>query len=82
MATLKLTTNPEQNTAGLAVIVPGVLGLPQNPLLTLAGLDPGHDDEFATTDKVPVLKVEDTASNMVDEPCPSDIEVPEGAVQV
>jgi hypothetical protein len=52
-------------------------------LLVLGALVAGaHNDELATTDKTPLVKVDDTFNRMVEFPCPFAIVVPAGGVQV
>ena len=81
--TLKFTYPPLHHISGLAVIIPGLLGLPQKVLLVLTGLVAGaHNAEFATTVKNPLVKVGDTFNIMVDPDAEPEIVVPEGFVQV
>jgi hypothetical protein len=78
---LKFTNPLAQNTAGFAVIVPGVLGLPM--IVMVRGvLVPGQLAELAVTVKNPLLKFDDTVNCIVVLPCPLVIVVPAGLVQL
>ena len=70
-------------TDGLAVIAPGLLGLPQIVLLLLGALVAGAQaTELAATVKTPLVKEEDTFNRMVDPVADPEIVVPAGFVQV
>ena len=82
VATAKFTNPPLHHDVGLAVSVPGVLGLPVRTVV-LAGLLPGvHSVVLAVTDKVPLLKLDNIFSWMVVVPCPLAINVFAGGVHV
>ena len=80
---LKFTPPPVHHTSGLAVIAPGVLGLPQMVPLVLGALVAGaHNTELAATVKTPLVKEDDTFNRMVDPVADPEIVVPAGFVQV
>ena len=79
---LKFTDAPAHHEEGLAVMVPGVGGVPEM-LSVLVPLLPGeHKEVFATTLTCPLVKVEDTLNWIALLPCPEVIVVPAGFVQV
>ena len=81
--TKKFTNPPLHHTVGLAVIDPGLLGLPQMVLLFLGVLVAGgHNVELAATVKTPLVNVDDTFNRMVDPVADPEIVVPTGLVQV
>ena len=81
--TKKFTNPPLHQTVGLAVIDPGLFGLPQMVLLVLGALVAGgHNVEFAATVKTPLVKVDDTFNKMVLPVADPEIVVPTGVVQV
>ena len=81
--TKKFTNPPAHQTDGLAVIAPGLFGLPQMVLLFLIALVAGgHNVELAATVKNPLVNVDDTFNRMVDPVADPEIVVPAGFVQV
>ena len=80
--TLKLTDAPAHHDKGFAVIEPGVDGLPLI-VIVLGVLLPGVQAVvLAVTLRNPLVKEDDTLSNIVVEPCPLVIVVPAGFVHV
>ena len=81
--TKKFTNPPLHHTVGLAVIAPGLFGLPHIVLLFLGALVAGgHNVELAATVKTPLVKVDDTFNRMVDPVADPEIVVPAGLAQV
>ena len=80
---LKFTPPPVHHTTGLAVIAPGLSGLPQMvPLVLTALVAGGHNTELAATVKTPLVKAGDTFNRIVDPVADPEMVVPAGFVQV